>query len=458
MTTVSPAPRPSTEQRAGRRRWLLPVGILVGCFCVYALTISRGHNLSPDVWIADFGSWHLAHTGNPWIEGISLPGFDHNPLRHDWIVDVNGHSVVGRTPGVIAAAVPAYLLFRPAHMTTVPGGLTAALLMACAVVLMYDALRRKMERRDALLTALAFGFATPVWSIAANGMWPHTVTVLGIAGMVWAATTDRWWLVGIFGGVTLWGRLHAAVIVAVLGLLVGWRRRDAMIVVRVGVASGAFLVAMSFWTHWMYGSWNPTASYDAGAFADYAKENPFNLVNQAGMWVSPARGFFVWTPVALLLLPALVRAWGNLPDWSRALIYGGLVYTVLQAMLNRFSGGDFSYGYRLTLEMLACSTPALALSVRYAGPWARRLLGPLLALQTVAIATGAVTDKFFVGDAGRWRENPFVLVLEQIGVGSVLFVALTLGVGALAGRIWGRTGAPLPDRQPAGNVSSHSVP
>jgi hypothetical protein len=159
------------------------------------------------------------------------------------------------------------------------------------------------------------------------------------------------------------------------------------------------------------------------------------------MWVSPARGFFIWTQVALLLLPALVRSWRHLPDWSRALIYGGLVYTVVQAVFNRFSGGDFSYGYRLTLEMLACSTPALALSARRAGPWARRLLGPVLALQAVAIATGAVTDKFFVGSDGAWRANPFVLVLEEVGVASVLFVALTIGVGVLAGRIWGRTGA-----------------
>jgi hypothetical protein len=66
----------------------------------------------------------------------------------------------------------------------------------------------------------------------------------------------------------------------------------------------------------------------------------------------------------------------------------------------------------------------------------------LLALQTVAIATGAVTDKFFVGNDGAWRSNPFVLVLEQIGVASVAFLALTLGVGVLAGRIWGRAGDP----------------
>ena len=169
MTMLSPAARPGTESHPRRRPWRVPVVLLLGSFCVYALTISHGPNLSPDVWTANFASWHLAHTGNPWIEGIPVPGFDHNPMRHFWILDVNGHTVVGRAPGVIAASVPAYLLFRPSHMTTVPGGLTAALFMACAVVLMYDTLRRQMARREALLAALAFGFATPVWSVAANG-------------------------------------------------------------------------------------------------------------------------------------------------------------------------------------------------------------------------------------------------------------------------------------------------
>ena len=35
----------------------------------------------------------------------------------------------------------------------------------------------------------------------------------------------------------------------------------------------------------MYGSWNPTASYDTTVFEDYATEHRFDMVNQLGMWV-----------------------------------------------------------------------------------------------------------------------------------------------------------------------------
>ncbi len=65
-------------------------------------------------------------------------------------------------------------------------------------------------------------------------MWTHPVTLLGIGGMAWAASRDRWWLVGLFGGVALWGRLHTALIVAILGLAVAVARRRPRIALQAG--------------------------------------------------------------------------------------------------------------------------------------------------------------------------------------------------------------------------------
>ena len=416
--------------------WLPGTALFVGAFAVYARTIAHSE-VSLDVWSANFGSWHLATSGHPWLEGIRVPVFENNPLRHQWVLDAaNGHTVIERFPGVIAASLPAYWLAHPSTMTTKPGGLTAAALMAGAVTLLFLALRGRLPPRQACLAALVFGFTTPVWSVAANGVWPHTITVFGICGMAWAASTGRWWWVGIFGGVTLWGRLHAALITAVLGLLVGIRRRSPAIVVRIGLASGAFLVLLVWWTHWMYGAWNPTASYDTGPFESFAAGHLFSLSNQLGFWVAPDRGILVWTPVVLLLVPALLRSWHDLPDWSQSLVWGGLAYTVLQGVLNKFSGGDVFYGYRLGLEMLACATPALAFSAPRMGAVARQLVGPLIALQLLAISYGAVEDKVSLPGDQVWHRNAFV---EALSRGStVLWVALVpaLVLGYLAQRLW----------------------
>jgi hypothetical protein len=429
----------------------VPVVLFAGVFFVYALTIS--HSLvSLDVWSANFGSWHLARTGNPWIEGLRIPLLDGNPLRHEWVLETHGHTVIGRSPGVIAAALPAYLLLGSSSFSTDPGGLSAAALTAGAVVLMFGALRTRLSRRDALVCAIVFGLGTPVWSVAANGMWPHTITVFGICGMAWASGTGRWWWAGVFGGITLWGRLHASLIVAVLGVLVGIRRRSAAIVLQVGVVSSVFLLLISAWTRWMYGTWDPTASYDTSQFTDYAVDNRFSVVNQLGFWVAPDRGILVWTPVIVLLLPALVRSWRDLPDWSRSLVWGGLAYTVLQGVLNRFSGGDVFYGYRLGLEMLACLTPALAFSVPRVGRVAGPLLGPVVALQLVAITWGATRDTAYLPFDQAWHHNAFEVAVRHDGVAGWCYVALAVSLGFLVQRMWFRTPTPAPeaDRVTAG--------
>jgi|tagenome__1003787_1003787.scaffolds.fasta_scaffold20874603_2 hypothetical protein len=444
MTTFSRPAAPTGVANA-RGRWRIPTVLLVVAFVVYAVTIAHAF-LSLDVWSANFASWHLVRTGTPSLDGVHVPELTGARLRDVWLMDAHGHTVVARSPGVIAATLPAYVVWHPVTMTAVPGGLTAALLTAAAVVLFFQSIRDCVGDRQATMSALAFGFATPVWSVAANGLWPHTITVFGIAGMAWASSRDNWWLAGLFGGITLWGRLHALVIVALLGLLVSARRHDRDVVLRVGTASLAFLALMSVWTHWMYGSWKPTASYDTSAYVDHARGDYLDVVNQLGFWVSPDRGLLVWTPVIVVLLPALVRSWRALPDWSRALVWGGLTYTVLQGVLNRFSGGEAFYGYRLDLEMLACLAPALALSAGRSGPVARRLLGPVLTIQLVAIAMGATRDNYFVAPDEVWSHNAFLQAVAHVGVGGWLVVLLAAALGVLAARIYA-SASPAPGQR-----------
>ena len=253
-----------------------------------------------------------------------------------------------------------------------------------------------------------FGFATPVWTVSANLMWPHTITVFAIAGMAWAAASDRWWWAGVFGGIGLWGRVHVAMIVAVLGLGVALRRREWGPAVRMAIASCGFLLASSLWIHWMYGTWSPLGAYDGGAVGQNADQYRYSIANQLGMWVAPDRGILLWTPVMLLLLPALVRSWRELPDWSRSLLLGGLLYTVLGGALNTFTGGEGFFGYRYGLEFLACATPALSLSCARAGRIARLCLGPVIGVQLFAFLVGAAIDSAYLPQSAAWHQNAFV--------------------------------------------------
>lgn len=426
-------PGPASTQRSVRR----------GCIAVFIvsaaifLASADYSSVSGDVWTANVASWQIATLGSPWLDLVDLPALENHPLRDVWIVQLaSGHEVIGRSPGAVVAALPAYAVLGGDKFSLVPGAITAALLTALSTSLVFATLRRWLDTRDATLAALVFAVGTPIWSVAANGMWPHTITVLGVCGMAWAAAAERWWLVGLFGGVALWGRLHVAVIVAVVGLLIAWRRRDPGVALRVGTMSALLLAAQCVWTRWMYESWNPVSSYNTAPFEDFASEHRIDIVNHLGFWISPDRGVLVWTPLILVLAPALVSNWRRLPDWSTALIWGGLAYTLLQGTLNRFSGGDSFYGYRLTLELLACAVPALALSAPHMGRWARIAFPYVLSLQVFAIAAGAVNPRLGTLADRVWNENSLITALAPVPAVGVLGLLAALSIAYLGARIW----------------------
>ncbi|HXH77524.1 hypothetical protein [Nocardioides sp.] len=415
-------------------RCVLPAVLFCVCALVYGLTVST--NPSPDAFSADFAAWHIARTGEPVPDISDFPLLDDNPIRETWIVETaDGREAVGRAPGVIAAAVPAYAILRPTSISAVPGGLAAALLSAGSVMLLFLLLRDRTGSRTALVAAGLLGFASPVWAVAADAMWPHTLTTLGILGMAWAADRRRWWLVGLFGGVALWGRLHAALICGVLGLGLAWARRRPGIAVRVGTAAGSMLALVSVWTRWMYGSWDPTSGYRTGDFGQRAADNVLHLANYLGFVVSADRGLLWWSPLLVLLVPAAWRNRRELPDWSRWLAAGGGSYLLSQAVLNRFSGGDHFYSYRTSLELVVSLAPALALSAHMMSDRARRWFTPVAVLQVVLIAPGAVLDSFYVPVADVWWRNAFLDALLRRPLDLLPLAACALLVSLIAVRL-----------------------
>jgi hypothetical protein len=233
---------PCPVQPGSSHRQVLGLLVLFGLvFAVYAGTTSRDHT-NDDVYGAGLAAWRIAATGAPWLEGVDTAeiGIARNHSASAAPAP-KGHLVVDRSPGVVAAGVPAYWLSGesddPADFSLLPGALMAAFLAALSVVLFRLSIVEAMSPAAEWVGTTAFAFATPVWSVAANGIWTHTVTVLGLTGVAWAASRDRWWLVGAFGGVALWGRLHVSLVVAVVGLGVALSRRNPRIAVAVGVTS-----------------------------------------------------------------------------------------------------------------------------------------------------------------------------------------------------------------------------
>jgi alpha-1,2-mannosyltransferase len=435
------------------RRLLVGLGLVLATLAVYLGTMPTGGSTN-DVESAEVAGWRIATTGSASLDGLDLHrlgGLSDGAADRLWVTEsATGHRVVSRSPGVMVAAVPAYWLVArvsgggadPGGFSLVPGQVTAVLLTVTALLLLRLALVGLVGTATRTLAVAVLGFATPVWTVAAGGLYPHSLDLVGIGGMAWAARRQRWWLLGVFGGIALWGRLHLALVVAILGLVMAVVQRRPRIAVEVGVPSTAFLVLASWFDHAVYGGYSPAGGYGgAGHYATAAAHGGVlhRLEVYAGLLVAPDRGLLVWTPALVLLGAALWRAWPSAPVWTRALAVAGVAYLGVQGLLNDFTGGSGYFGYRLSLETLACAFPLLVLAATRLGPVATALLGPLLGLQAGAFAIGAISHGFHVLEQDAWHDNSIWLAVRTFpSIGA--FLALTTLVGHLAGRVWRERG------------------
>ncbi|GAB2622989.1 hypothetical protein GCM10027270_07160 [Nocardioides ginkgobilobae] len=408
---------------------------------IYASTASVA-NLSNDVLSASLAAWRIATAGTPWFDGFPLDLVPTKEGQSLWTGEAeNGHLAVFRSPGAIAVGVPAYFLrgggTAVEDFSLVPAAATAVALTLGSLLLFASTLRPLLGPARTMVAVTALGLATPVWTVNAESLWPHSLTTFAIAGMAWASSRDKWWLAGLFGGIGLWGRLHVSAIAAAVGVGNALRRRSLFVVLAVGMPSATFMVMAAIWSRWMYGEWDPAGGYATVAtYASNASEESRanQILNFAGLWISPGRGLLVLTPCVLLLLPALVRSWRDLPGWSRTLLVSGLLYAVIQGLLNFFAGGAGFFGYRLTLETLACMFPALALSVERAGRTARAALPPLLAVQVGVYAFAAARNAYSISPDDAWRINPVLVAVGDVPALGVMLLLLA-GVAALACRM-----------------------
>lgn len=412
------------------RRWLGPALVFAVTAPIYVATRARGV-VNVDAYVNSLTAWQLARTGRPYMDTVAIP-----PNMSNFFFDAaNGHLVTARTPAQILLAVPFYLSSsaRQADFTVAPGGMCAAVLTALALALFFSAIRARLGSGRAFASTLVLGLTTPVWTVSADALWTHPVTVLGLCGSAWAAARDRWLLAGAWLGLAMLARPHVAVVAAALGLGLAIARRTVVPAIAIAVPTLCALVLLATWNGVVLGSWGVSSGYAQGlgdvvpGGGDVA--TPGYLVNLAGFLVAPDRGLFVWTPLVLVLVPALVRSWGDLPDWSKALGVGGVLYLLVQCSLNVFGGSDAFFGYRLMLEPLVAAAPAFAFAAPDMGPRARAVLPLVIGYQAAVMACGAFVA-VSVNWHDVWTDNSILALVRAYPVAApVLLLTIGLAVG-----------------------------
>jgi len=354
----------SDENRKGLPAWLeypnthlILLTILLGCSYGFSANYSIGN---VDSVAAALPAWKLVTTGDINLDDELDIGeyVSSNPALVD-----SAHGVVSnRMPGIIAIAIPAYLISRLEQFGAAPATATTVVATTAAMLVTYLVLLRIVRPFQALAATLVLALGTSTWQISSNELWPHG------PGQLWAALS----LLGVsrrsisLTAVSIFMAIITRPIVIVIALIIALgasldaQRRKVGIT--IAISSSISIGSIALYNFWIYGSLTLSGGYGT-SFAERATTLPSKeyFHNLSEMLLSPTVGLFFWTPIVLVSMIFVPRVWRLAPSWVKWSGLAAMVYLLLHAHLNRASGGVI-FGYRYPLEPLTFATPLLTLS------------------------------------------------------------------------------------------------
>lgn len=359
-------------------------------------------------------SWQLGTEGSFRLDNhvqLADPDYYRNVA---WIVPAGDSAASQYPPGSSLLAAPLYAIWpqdaelveiggtnRPdvaavelLHPPLAPAAITAAASVAAAIGFLGLAFRRLGGSPVlALSAAYLAGLGTSAWSVAADRLWQHG------PGMLWIALalvlSERHTVASGFAyGAAILTRPPTAIIAAATGLYRAWHERSFRPAVSTGIGAALGLGLFVAYNNHVFGSLSISAGY-GNSFQDNALSADLisYLKNVFLGAFSATRGFLLWSPFLLVLVPGIRAGWKAAPAWVRGSALGGILYLLLQYKANRFSGGGGFFAYRYPLEALTAAAPLLYLSftewVQQRGR-AKRVFGGLSILSVVVHSLGAV--------------------------------------------------------------------
>ncbi len=418
--TKSKRPPSSGAVTSGRRRWFVGVsrrriaaslflGLTVLFFCNFRLRAS-GDSLPTRVL-----PFSILREGNldlnefTWAEnpGREWPYYIHGvgrqPDRSYYSVSPIGTALVVTPFYVLPAAWLAwndidYVDSRARVVIVLMEKLVAAVVAATSSALLFLFLSRFVPVDGALGLTLIYALCTSTWSIASQALWPHAVSQLCLVGLFMAMAREEWsWRTVVAAGAIcatmVATRPQMAIFAGVAGVFFVMRERRALVpFALLSLTFGGALVGYNIWAF-------------GGAFGGYGGLGHFSMPLRQGvlgLLVSPNRGLFVYTPLAIFSFWGAVQVWRvGAPLWVRMLTVGLLLHIGLYAKFDEWHAG-FSYGPRYFTDvqplLVLLLVWGLVPLLRYAG--ARWVASTLVAFGFLVQVVGV----YFEDD--DWNRHP----------------------------------------------------
>jgi hypothetical protein len=426
-----------TPVLGGRRE--LRASLLIGLCCLLVYN-ANGRSISAgDTYPARYLPFAIWRNHSVLLDPIAPITAQGRAGTAFWMVHIPGGHVISLYPVVLPVLIaPLYLPavgylhlrgwtdVRLDHTARVMEKLSASLLAALSVSLLYLLLRRRAAVPIALLLTLAFAFGTTTWVISSQALWQHGMAELLVIGLLLLltapCTAPRAIAAGLLCGLIASNRPPDVILAAALGaygLFWAGRSRAALLAAAAALPMGLVLLYNLGVAH-----------HFAGGYGLMGKARFFQhdlLSGLGGLLFSPTRGLLVFSPFLLFL----VLAWRHLPrdrgerGLTLAMCAGVALQLLLYAKADWRSG--ISWGPRYMTDLLPLLlwmlVPVVA-ALRGLGRACFLLaVGAAVAIQAIGAFwyTGATDSAIFAVASGPhqmraawdWRNAPFVASLQH---------------------------------------------
>lgn len=440
-STTAGAARSEASVRQRGRVW---TSVLLGLCCLLVYNANRRAIAAGDTYPARYLPFAIVEHRTLFLDPVARITAQGRGKTAFWMVPRPDGHVVSLYPVAVPVLVaplyvPAVVYLRLTgesearldYVARVMEKLSASLVAALSVSLLYLLLRRRAREPVALLLTAAYAFGTTTWVISSQALWQHGMSaLLAVAILLFLTeppTLPRVLAAGFLCGLLAANRPPDAILAAALGsygLFWAGRRRPALAAWLLAAAAlpAAALLLYNF----------GAAGNFLGGYGLIGKARFFShdlLAGIAGLLVSPTRGLLVFSPFLLFL------AWvpRHLPRSreERLLTAAMIAAAALQIVLYAKADwrGGLSWGPRYMTSLLPFFLWLLAPVVSALRGAARigflAAVGVAITIEAIGafFYTPAADIPIFASDRGaeyhdmrgawQWRNAPFLTSLKQ---------------------------------------------
>jgi hypothetical protein len=285
--------------------------------------------------------------------------------------------------------------------------IAASFITSAALVVFFAGLKEIVRKNIALITTLILAFGTCMWSINSQALWQHGMIALLFSILFYLVVRNEkqedfriYILLGIFSALLVFTRPSDMFLALPTFVYTAFRKRPYFLTYCVS----GIITALPFL---MY---NESAAGNIfGGYGSLLSEFSFGfqaLVHLAGVLISPNRGLFIYTPIALLSLLGILKIKSRIKNPE------------LQRLF-------YCFGIAFILEILVYST--------FNCWWAGTTYGPRFfsgSLPLIFILAGIFLDSLGDSDNNDRRDSASARIVCLVIVSLILWSVFVQIVGA----------------------------